>query len=173
MSEVELYQKLHDTNGGYQNNNWLLDQLDFIKSLGLGSIVEIGCGNGKFTSEIVNYVPCVIGVDLVRSPLLKENFRFVQADLYQDNLPFTADLVVSADVMEHFVEDKIPEIMSKLLKVSDKQFHIIACYDDNVSHKTIKTPAEWLKLFTCISDNFRLVWIKERKGREICLISNL
>ncbi len=173
MNDELKYKTLHETNPGYQNNNWMLDEIDFIRSLNLVSILEVGCGNGKFLEEICNFYSKTIGIDLVRSPLINPiKYQFYQKDVYQDDLPFQTDLLVSADVMEHFREEEIPKLIEKFSKVSDRQFHIIACYDDGYSHETIKSPDEWLKLFACVSDKFQLRWIKKRKERNICLISN-
>lgn len=174
MTEDEKkYKNLHERNYGYQNNNWMLDQVEYIRKLRLQSILEIGCGNGRFLYDVSHFIPTVIGVDLVRSPLIDESkYKFYKKNVIEEDLPFQTDLVVSADVMEHFKEEHIPSLIRKFLEVSDKQMHIIACYDDGHSHETIKPPEEWLKLFNCISEKFRIRWIKERKGRDICCISN-
>lgn len=174
MEDLELkYKNLHETNSGYQNNNWMMDEIEFIRKLQLNSIIEIGCGNGKFLKEVSKFIPSVVGVDLVKSPLItEEGYNFYQRNIITEELDFKSDLLVSADVMEHFKESDIPAIIGKFTKISDNQMHIIACYDDGHSHETIKTPDEWLELFSCISDDFRLLWTKKRKERDICCISN-
>lgn len=173
QNEYEKYKNLHTTNIGYQNNNWLMDEIPYIRSLKLDSLLEVGCGNGRFLKEICNHVPKSIGIDLVKSPILDDTkYIFYQKNIYTDDLPFKTDLVLSADVLEHFIEDKMVEIIQKLLTVSNKQYHIIACYDDGHSHQTIKSPEEWLKLFNLVSSDFKLKWVKKRKERDICLIFN-
>ncbi len=171
------YQSLHDRCEGYQQNNWLVDRVDDVLRCAPKTILEIGCGNGRFARTIAKRGPDVIASDWAASPMLRDlpsNVSFVKLDVVNDNLP-TADLVCSSDVLEHFHPNDIEAVVRKLHNAGRCNYHVIACYDDGHSHLTITNPGNWLNLFVAYSDEYRLVDIEARRSdpnQLVCVISN-
>jgi hypothetical protein len=171
------YQDLHDTFEGYQQNNWLVDRVDDVLHCAPKTILEIGCGNGRFARSVAERGPDVIASDWAASPMLRglpSNVSFVKIDAVKDNLP-TADLVCSSDVLEHFHPNDIETVVRKLHNAGRYNYHVVACYDDGHSHLTITSPGNWLNLFRVHSDEYRLVDIEARRSNPnqlVCVVSN-
>lgn len=172
------YQRLHAADSNYQTNNWLLSELEAIVAIKPESVLEVGCGNGRFLAEIRKHVPRVIGIDWAQSPMLAKlgvAGCFQSCDITKDELP-RADLVCSADVLEHIAPDVLTSTLERLDRAGVHQYHVIACYDDNHSHLSIMPPEQWLERFRRISPRYRLLETRERYARRnrrkpICVIS--
>src|SRR5262249_24210641 len=132
------YQRLHETNSGYKENNWLLPEINAIVEAGVGHIVELGCGNGHFLRAASKVVDRVTGIDFAVSPLLDNlppNVEFHQLDVVADKLP-GGDLACSADVLEQIAEEDIAKAIGNIRRTAPLQYHLVACYDDGHSHET-------------------------------------
>jgi SAM-dependent methyltransferase len=172
------YERLHAADNNYQTNNWLLSELEAILSIKPQSVLEVGCGNGRFLAEIKKNVPQAIGIDWARSPMLAKlgvAECFQPCDITKNELP-RADLVCSADVLEHIAPDALMLTLERLDRAGAHQYHVIACYDDNHSHLSIMPPEHWLERFHRISSRYRLLETRVRFGRRnkrkpICVIS--
>jgi SAM-dependent methyltransferase len=170
LKDASYYQNLHEQDLGYQTNNWLLEELEIILSFKSDSILELACGNGKFLELAAPFFKEVYGCDWAISPNIKgilekyPNVNFFQVDLYLD-LPFcTADLVVSADFLEHLTPKLLPMVLQRLDSFITKAYHKIACYDDGHSHLSILPPKKWLKLFQSINPKYCLERVDLRCG---------
>nr|WP_319391660.1 class I SAM-dependent methyltransferase [uncultured Cohaesibacter sp.] len=174
---AEYYQRLHDENSAYQCNNWLMAELDDVVESEPNVVVEIGCGNGKFSRELAALVPKVISIDWALSPLFVErpmNVSFIMANLVSDDIP-SGDIVCSADVLEHFCPSELVCVVAKCCVSARRQKHVIACYDDDHSHLTVMRPAAWLALFWRFCPNAKLQRIdcRNSNARKLaCVISS-
>jgi SAM-dependent methyltransferase len=172
------YEHLHAADANYKANNWLLSELEAILTIRPESVLEIGCGNGRFLVEIRKHVGHVIGVDWAQSPMLAKlgvAGCFRSCDITKDELPRT-DLVCSADVLEHIAPDVLMSTLERVDRAGAHQYHVIACYDDNHSHLSVMPPENWLERFRRISPRYRLLQTRVRFGRRnkkkpICVIS--
>jgi SAM-dependent methyltransferase len=170
------YQYIHQTNDAYKENNWLMDDIDAILSANPMSVLEVGCGNGRFIAAIQGLVPHVLGVDWAESPILTQLgvlSKFKKCDITRDALP-SADMVCSADVLEHIAPDLLPATLRRLHEAGNEQYHVIACYDDGHSHLTIMDPHMWLRAFRSFSDRYILVGCRHRRGDQsqmVCIIA--
>jgi SAM-dependent methyltransferase len=175
----DYYQKKHDTSSGYKNNNWLVSEIDSLLSVNPASIVEIGCGNGRFLADVKQRgIPSITGLDWAHSPMLaslgvKDLVHL--CDITKDDIP-SADLVCSADVLEHISPTRLPATLARILRAGRYQYHVIACYDDGHSHLSIMPPEQWLTQFRQISTEYRLLDVRTRPGKRhpetVCIISN-
>src|SRR5262245_61734829 len=68
----DYYQHIHHTNDAYKTNNWLVSEIHSVLSISPRSILEVGCGNGRFLAAVKGHVELAIGVDWARSPILDE-----------------------------------------------------------------------------------------------------
>ena len=117
------------------------------------------------------------GIDWARSPNasdLPANVSLQIADATKDPIP-PADLICSADVLEHFHPNDIRNVVANLHNAGRYNFHVIACYDDGHSHLSIMEPERWLELFRTVSPDYRLVRTWERRKNQtatVCLVAN-
>jgi predicted TPR repeat methyltransferase len=150
--------------------------MDAILSIRPKSILEVGCGNGRFLAAVKEHVESVTGVDWAESPILEKlgvAANFELRDITTDELP-SAELVCSADVLEHIAPNLLPGTLSRLHKAGADHYHVIACYDDGHSHLSIMEPHQWLLAFQALSERYRVIDIRPRRGdpaQLICVIS--
>ena len=173
---AEYYGKLHSESSGYKENNWLMPEVDNVLSCQPKSLLEIGFGNGRFLTEAAKRVDRVIGVDWAASPVAKgmpANVELIIADVTRHPLP-SVDLICSADVLEHFAPDAVDGVLASIHIAAQRNFHVIACYDDGHSHLSIFPPEVWLAKFRSLSADYRLVRseVRGRKKGTICVIAN-
>lgn len=162
----------------YRQNNWLLDQLDILKGIHPRTIVEVGCGNGRFLRAAAPYAEQVIGIDWAQSPELSNlpaNVQIQRLDAVTAAIP-SGDLVCSADVLEHFAPRDVDVVVAKLVAAASYQHHVIACYDDGHTHLSILPPAAWLAIFRKHCPTVYLADVNYRRNdpaQIVCIISNL
>lgn len=174
----QIYQDLHDHEKAYQSNNWLLPALQTISGSGAASVIEIGCGNCKFSAAIAETAKKVTAIDWAKAPgvaSLPPNAEFLQADFVNESLP-TADLICSADVLEHIAFESMEPLIKKLSLAAPLQYHTVACYDDGHSHLTVMNPGAWLAMFQMHIPDAKLINVECRRGdkRQLnCTITNI
>ena len=178
--DAAYYQRLHEQESGYQTNNWLLDEIDQIVSFGASTVLELACGNGRFLERAASLFECVMGCDWAVSPRMKgvlvahSNVKFFQVDLYQQLPSCRAELVVSADFLEHIDPHSLLGVLQRIDLLADMAFHKVACYDDNHSHLSVFPPAEWLALFQRVNPAYELERTELRRAdpvRQIAVFS--
>jgi SAM-dependent methyltransferase len=154
----------------------LISEIDAILSARPKSLLEVGCGNGRFLAAIKDRVERVIGVDWAASPILDDigiSDHFTKCDITRDDLP-EVDLVCSADVLEHVAPEHLSSTLRRLHGAGRDQYHVIACYDDGHSHLTIMEPRMWLLAFRELSERYRIVSTSFRRNdrsQPVCVIS--
>ncbi|MBP2462075.1 MULTISPECIES: class I SAM-dependent methyltransferase [unclassified Rhizobium] len=174
---ASYYQDLHEGNDAYRENNWLTSELNEILSIsGNGRVVEIGCGNGQFTAIIAPHVAVVHAFDWAKSDYMEappENVTFHHGDVRIQPIP-QADVVCSADVLEHFAPTDLAPVVAKFCSAGAAQHHVIACYDDGHSHLTVMPPSAWLALFKRFCPTAYIQRIECRRNNAeqlVCVIS--
>lgn len=180
--DQDYYQKLHNENQAFQHNNWMLPEIGTLKAYGALTVIEIGCGNGKFLSAAASSFHSLTGIDWARAPAMdgvlrsNRNVTFVQSDLI-DGFPSVgyADLLVSADFLEHLPPDSLQRCLKRYHDRARFHFHKIACYDDGHSHLSILDPVDWLEIFKGISSDYVILSLEKRLGNrdhQVCCITN-
>jgi len=171
------YQKVHDTSNLYKKNNWLVDELAFLKEWSTGSIIEAGCGNGRFLKAASSVFDTVTGCDWARSPILEDILRkntditFIQQDLIKETPDFCGfDIAASADFLEHIPPEFIQDVITKIDRWGDSIFHKIACYGGTY-HLTVRTPQEWLAMFQEVDKSYTLLRVDKRRGHDIAIVT--
>ena len=171
--DSEYYQGLHDKHSAYQSNNWLLNEPVLMQMIGGKTVMELGCGNGRFTQVASETAKHVYGLDWARSQLFddsSDNVEFVQADALKATFP-TVDVACSGDVLEHFKPEDILGLIAKLHECATVNFHVIACYDDKHSHLTIESKEWWLDAFQKHDKAYKLFNAGSEK-RQVAIVSN-
>lgn len=175
--DATYYQALHDEHPAFQNNNWMTQDLDTLRKVGGSSLLELGCGNGRFLAAASAHWERVVGVDWARSPVIDEiitasrNVEFIQCDVLAWASDEVFDLVVSADFLEHLDPAALPHALAAFHRLGRNHFHRIACYDDGHSHLSIFPPETWLGLFNAaVPGAYRLLSTEARKGNADKLV---
>lgn len=174
----DYYERMHAEEEGYIEKNWLVEYLPSLLKVEAKHLVEVGCGNGKFLRRAAPAFDRITGCDWVETltlPLEIPNVDFKKVDLTKGGVP-KADILCSADVLEHLPVESVLQVLDSLVAASPLQFHVIACYDDGHSHLTVLDPATWLALFRRIMPNAWLFDISARfndSTRVICVITNV
>ena len=167
------YQNLHDKNKAYRKHNWLVDQKKLFAYAKEKTVLEFGCGNGKFTRKVAKVADRVIALDWARGSAFDSmpgNVTFVQDSVLTAKLP-SADIVCSGDVLEHFDKSDLADLLPKIHAAGQINYHVIACYDDNHSHLTIEPKEWWLAQFQAIDATYKLL-NDGTEDRDIAIVSN-
>lgn len=168
--DAAYYQTCHEQIEAYQTNNWLLDELDRIGAFDARSVLELACGNGRFLRAAAGRFDRVYGCDWAISPMLGDvlaahpNVTFFRTNLYDDLPPCAAELVVSADFLEHIAPGRLVELVQRIDGLSTRALHKVACYDDGHSHLSVFDPAAWHSLFLAVNTTYRLERVDNRAG---------
>jgi SAM-dependent methyltransferase len=174
---ASFYDQQHE-DADYRRNNWLLDQVEIVTRIAPRTIVEIGCGNGRFLRAVAPYAAQVIGVDWAHSPELvdlPDNVRVLRVNVAAGAVP-AGDVICSADVLEHFAPRDVDAVVSKLVGAGPFQHHVIACYDDGHTHLSILPPAAWLAIFRKYCPTAYLAAVDYRRcdpTQIVCVVSNV
>jgi len=122
--------------------------IDLIKSLGVKSVLDVGCGNNSFKQLLLKENIDCVGCDIV-SP---------QADFncFSDELPFdnkSFDCITCFDVLEHLFEQQVQPTFNEFKRVG--QNYVIVCISYDASgknaqnygnlHQTVKPKDWWIK----------------------------
>jgi cyclopropane fatty-acyl-phospholipid synthase-like methyltransferase len=172
-----FYDRQHD-DPAYRQNNWLVDQLARIVEARPRTLVEVGSGNGRFLRAVAPHVEHATGLDWATSPELLNlppNVTVLRSDVVNADIPL-ADIVCSADVLEHFAPRQIDALVGKLVRAGTYQHHVIACYDDGHTHLSILPPAAWLAVFRKHQPAAYLADVHYRRrdpSQTVCIISTL
>jgi len=173
----KYYQYLHDNNPLFNQNNWLLDELEEIIEKKPTIISELGCGNGLFSAKVAGRCSSVYAIDWAESSGAKgfpENVTFLKKDIVSDDIP-PADLVCSGDFLEHLPTSELERTILKVVNCAPFGYHKIACYDDGHSHLSVLPPWRWLLYFQEADPRYKIKKIKLRRNNVdqiIVVISN-
>jgi SAM-dependent methyltransferase len=100
-----------------------LDLIRIVKnkvlSLGKNVILDAGCGDGRLCYELRNDKLTIVGIDYSESAVafaraFNPGTDFFIQDLKNLDLPYQFDMIILMEVLEHFIPDQIPAILSSL-----------------------------------------------------------
>jgi len=183
MNLADMYEKLHNTNADYQQNNqglacwdawWLKLQAPGAVVRGLPlrlpSVIEVGCGNGLLCQELAKRGCQTTGVDLAVGPYERRDYEFYQMNVL-DLCQFSRrafDFSLCFDVLEHLPEEFIGEAIPRIVDVGRRYILSVACYGNPPMHLTVKSPGWWLDkmLSLCPSTDWQVlkVWKRNHGG---------
>lgn len=164
--DAAYYQGLHERSSAFQQNNWLLDELEEIIERSPAIITELACGNGLFSRKVAAYCSKVNAIDWAEAPDIKqlpENVVFLKKNIVTDELP-DADLVCSGDFLEHLPTEVLEKTVCKIVDCAPLGYHKIACYDDEHSHLSILPPWQWLQYFQMADPRYRIRKVQFRRN---------
>lgn len=129
---------------------------DIIRNFNPKNVLEIGCGVGYLAEALQNYKIPYLGFDIAEwairhsiSAPWKLNI-FIASVL---NIPLkdkSFDLVYSYDILEHLSSKLIPQAISELRRVGNRNVHIVPFgqvgWDRDITHITMREEEWWKEL---------------------------
>ncbi len=119
--------------GHEQKKEWIIRQkttqnfLNYYKKLDLQNVLDLGCGNGWFSSMLVtNNTAEILAMDVNKAELEQaarlnqnKNLNYVYADLFHPDLPsMQFDLIVLNSCAQYFPDSKL--LIQRLMKMLSK-----------------------------------------------------
>ena len=128
-SEQAVYERKTDDNSSHGK------LLSHIAKRPAGLLVDLGCSDGKLSSEFRQYGHTVVGVDIHQASGIADNVdQFIIGNLdlgLPAELPTAIDIVVCADVLEHVRE---PEELLKELAIRLNRGGVVVASIPNFGH---------------------------------------
>jgi SAM-dependent methyltransferase len=95
---------------------------DKVNSFDKRMILDAGCGDGRLCYELKNEKYRIVGIDYSASAIsfaraFNPDAEFFVQDLKNIDLPYEFDIIILMEVLEHFIPDQIPPVLSSLSKV--------------------------------------------------------
>jgi|GEM_PF-309804 len=141
--------------GGYGRACWGDGILELMARWEIRSLLDVGCGYGRFCDAAARFVPRVIGLDIasVASGNIIDNpaIEFIDGEAKKLPLPDrSVEWVTSFDCLEHCLEEDIDTILTEFDRVATKGFVLSISYDpDHCAgvplHMTVRPEAWWIE----------------------------
>lgn len=142
------------SDGGYGRANWGENSISFLNDKKARSIMDYGCGYGKFCDLATKTIDKVYGLDIASvttgNIIDNDKITFIDGDGTTIDLPDNAvDWVTSFDCLEHIAENDLNIVLQEFNRVSTKGFVTsIAFTPDSIGgeelHLTVKPKQWWL-----------------------------
>jgi len=151
------------TPGVYGHNNWGEGLYVHIEKIKPNSILDVGCGQGKFVNDMVNKfnIPLVYGADIASVATGKyiDNSKVNWLDCMAHSIPVNdneVEYVVSFDCLEHCLEEDIDTIVNEFYRISTKGLMLNISYrqaserslNGEMLHMTVKPEKWWIDKFS-------------------------
>ena len=143
----------HDDYRSFSPGLHALEHLDLVgcfRRLGVRSILDAGCGSGKFMRRILEQHAAeftIRGFDIAKNCLDpwfagRETELLTLGSLWEPGaLPAPNDAVVCTDVMEHIPTEKVPAVLANLAGAATKVVFLgIALFPDGFGPAVLGTP---------------------------------
>ena len=157
---IDIYNPKSVFGSAYQTQNhkeygsglWGGNIIDYIKNLNVKSILDVGCGQGKFCNEVSKFIPAVYGVDIAsvctNCTINNGNVNFLDGEA--KSIPISdnsVECLTSFDVLEHCLPEDIDAIVKEFNRVATKYYIFSIAYtsyahDGVPLHMTVQ-PQEW------------------------------
>jgi ubiquinone/menaquinone biosynthesis C-methylase UbiE len=151
------------TPGIYGHNNWGADCYEYIKTLNIQSLLDVGCGKGVFVNDMSTMfnIPYVYGLDIASVRLGKhiqnENINWIDSQAHDipmnDN---SIEYITSFDCLEHVLQEDVDAIVDEFHRVCTKGLILRITYrqaherskDGEVLHMTVQPQDWWIEKFS-------------------------
>ncbi len=141
---------------GFKYFCYLLRTKELTEALNPASVLDVGCGEGRFLGLLNNEIDRKVGVDLSERPILFAKAFHPEIEFHAKNaadLQETFDIVTAIEVLEHIPDEQITQFLSTVYSRTKPGGHIIICvpttvralsekhyrhYDINIFRKQLK-----------------------------------
>ena len=147
--ERAKYLHLAETSQSYGASNHGKAATDWVLAARPGYVADFGCGRNQFVRTLRDHGVRGVGIDLAFPE------ADIRAPVHAVPLPDScADVTTSFDVLEHLLEDEVPEALAEMrriarpggrfvLTVSDRPSKILALGEN--LHPTVQPESWWLE----------------------------
>jgi ubiquinone/menaquinone biosynthesis C-methylase UbiE len=139
---------------GYGRGFWGEGILEYFKSVNPKSVLDVGCGYGKFCNDVTDFTETVYGADIasVVTGNVVKNDKIKYLDCEAKSIPLpdnSVEWVTSFDCLEHCLPQDINNILNEFDRVSTKGFilslsHVNDAHLGLVLHMTVQPEQWWL-----------------------------
>lgn len=151
------------TDGVYGHNNWGAGCYEYIKTLNVQSLLDIGCGKGVFVNDMSELfkIPNVYGLDIASIRLGKhiQNDKITWIDSQAHDIPLSdnsVEYITSFDCLEHVLEEDVDTIVNEFYRVCTKGLILRITYrqayerskNGEVLHMTVQPQEWWIEKFS-------------------------
>jgi glycosyltransferase involved in cell wall biosynthesis/SAM-dependent methyltransferase len=141
--------------GGYGRACWGEGILECLAQWQVQSLLDVGCGYGRFCDAASRFVPRVIGLDIasVASGNVIDNpaIKFIDGEAKSLPIPDrSVEWVTSFDCLEHCLEEDIDTVLAEFNRVSTRGFIMSISYDPDSCagvplHMTVRPEVWWIE----------------------------
>ena len=112
-----------------------------------GSLLDVGCGEGKYTILAQKLGFNALGIDYIQKAILTakkkaKNLKcnFIHNDFFKEKFKTKFDVVLDSGFLHHIKKTDWPVYMKRLLKITNKDSHyILSCFSEkDLTHKRTK-----------------------------------
>jgi len=125
VTELEKYLAEYASDLTYGSKNWGAGIEGWIKANGVKSLLDVGCGNGRFAINVSAFIPDVHAMDIasVRSgSVLNDSTQIVKyLDADAKAIPLeenSVEIVTAFDVLEHIPPEELDRVLAEMDRVS-------------------------------------------------------
>lgn len=147
MGSIDTYQQYYEQANVWQRHNpsdleWsrVLETIKMIPAE-VKSVIDVGCGDGLLTNQLLDQYEKVLGVDVSNEALKHVKAEKIVAGM--DLLPLpdqSFDLGICAEVIEHLPNPIFKESLLELQRVSKKYILITVPNDEFLRDRFVKCP---------------------------------
>jgi SAM-dependent methyltransferase len=147
MSDIDTYMKYYEQSGVWQRQvpsdlEWsrIVETVKMIPE-GVKSIVDVGCGDGLLTNQLLGKYEKILGIDLSSEALRHVKTEKLQGGI--DQLPLadqSFDLAVCAEVIEHLPCTVYERALLELQRVAHKYLLISVPNDEFLRDRFVRCP---------------------------------
>ncbi len=115
-----------------------------LKYLNPKSVLDLGCGECKFTKRFIDKDILVVGVDKKPTTISQSNFKFIQQDILDFEFQHRYDLIIAIGVL-HFLRKN--DAKSIIKKMQDNTllggFNFLICMSDEEEPMASRNPEDF------------------------------
>lgn len=113
---------------GFKYFCYLLHCKEIIESLGVNSVLDVGCGEGRFLGLLGDGIHRKVGVDLSKRAIgfakaFHPDIEFLPKDASEIEEKF--DMVTAIEVLEHIPDEEVADFFNKLAAKTNKRGRIL------------------------------------------------
>jgi len=146
FNDILILEQSHYSSKGYYEQNTLwgvqLDEREQARISGVltlippevGSILDVGCGDGRITNRLATKYPRVVGVDISEAALQHVKAETVKASV--ESLPFkdgSFDLVLATELLEHLPKAIYHKAIAEMKRVAKEWIVISVPWKEQLS----------------------------------------
>jgi 2-polyprenyl-3-methyl-5-hydroxy-6-metoxy-1,4-benzoquinol methylase len=156
MGEAEVYKKEYEIDRDYGSKNWGKNVEEWVKANNFKSLLDVGCGDGRFAVNTSMFIENVYAIDIasVKSGMVINQPPYTRVKYYDASataIPLEenkVEIVTAFDMLEHLPPEQVEFALGEMDRVSTRAmlFSISTkpCeYHGETLHKTVRNQKWW------------------------------